>query len=363
MRFTTKLLPSRSGNLGVLTLNHPKALHALTLDMIHSLQDVLQEWSNSQIRCILLKSSQEDLKRPVFCAGGDVKAVWKERQADFFHQEYLVNHQIATMDIPIVSFWNGIVMGGGVGLSLPGKYRIATEHSVFAMPETAIGLFPDVGSLYYLPKMLHPPGVANFVSLTGHRLSPADLLHSGLATHYVPSRDLPELEEALVQAVQNPREDDVDVVAGVLMKFHEPIHTKESFLAQNVDFFQKCFDQDTVEDILEQLQLSNTDLAKQTLETLHKMSPTSLKITLQGLQRGAATKTIGEDLQMEYRMAYHCVTKDTDFYEGVRAMLVDKDRNPKWNPSSLEEVTSDLVESFFAPIDKEWEIPSATSKL
>ena len=203
IRFTPKLLPSRRGNMGIFELNNPKPLHALSLDMINCMTDVWNEWTD--IRAVLVKSSP-DTKVPAFCAGGDVKAAYQAgivgqghgygtpglATADFFRSEYILNYQMATSEIPQVSFWNGIVMGGGAGISMHGKYRIATEQTTFAMPETAIGLFCDVGSMWWMPRKLHG-GLANYVALTGARLRPDDLLYTGLATHYVPSEQLADL--------------------------------------------------------------------------------------------------------------------------------------------------------------------------
>jgi 3-hydroxyisobutyryl-CoA hydrolase len=357
MRFTTKILPSRSSNLGILTLNHPKSLHALTMDMIHCLQDVFGQWDNDpSLKAILIKSSEA--KRPSFCAGGDVKFVYQNvlsnsNPQDFFFQEYQVNHAIATSKLPIVSLWDGVVMGGGVGLSVHGKYRVATENTLFAMPETAIGLFPDVGSMWWMPRLLNK-SVANYLALSGQRLSAADLMYTGLATHYIPSKQLPDLETALVEATEK----DDGEVASVLMSFHETIPLNDCYLAQHKQVIEQTFDEDTVEGILSNLENDGSYFGTKTLDTLRKMSPTSMKVSLEGLKRGAACKTVGEDLQMEFRMAQACCSRPgSDFCEGVRAVLVDKDHSPKWNPPTVEEVTEAIVEEFFAPVDNEWPIP------
>ncbi|CAB9500826.1 hydroxyisobutyryl-CoA hydrolase, mitochondrial [Seminavis robusta] len=400
MRFTTKLLPSLSGNLGVLQLNNPKALNALAMDMIDCFSDTLDQWyhPNSQVRAILLKpADNEEAKRPIFCAGGNVKAMYESRMeqegthgqgveglatADFFRKEYNINYRLATSkNIPQISLWNGIVMGGGAGISVHGKYRVATEHSLFAMPETALGLFPDVGSLYWMPR-LFKGGLPAYVALTGHRLKPEDLMYTGLATHYVPSEYLEELEKALVDAsvVAKTAQETFDPFAAILMKFHEmtPVDPSDSFLAKQRKVIDDVFtiapkttttsvgdDNVKMEDIMAKLETlkstPNEQFACETLETLKKASPTSLKITLEGLKRGAAASSLGEDLQMEFRLSQACTRrKDTDFMEGVRALLVDKDKNPKWNPSTLEEVTEEMVESYFGPVEQEWKIPAPT---
>lgn len=414
MRFTTKILPSvRSKHMGVITLNNPEALHALTLDMIDTMNDVLGEWlagsselspSSTPIRSILIKSSNDETKRRAFCAGGDVKSLYEHatassnessatssesrRPQDFFFEEYKLNYAIATSPVPIVSLWDGVVFGGGVGISVHGKYRVATEHALFAMPETAIGLYPDVGGLWFLPRIMmnqdermnHPNPLANYLALTGHRTGPADLLFTGLATHYVPSNRITDLEDALADATATPPSgsdisSDVDrAIARVLMSFHECLPTDDCPLVSNKRRIEKCFTENSVERIMSNLtdmaagedasyDEKDAEFAKVTLKSLQKMSPTSLKVTLEGMKRGAACRTIDEDLKMEYRISTAFLRRNSDFFEGVRAALVDKDRSPKWNPSTLEQVTQEMVDEFFTPVrdGREWTIPSLIS--
>lgn len=394
MRYTTKLLPSRIGNMGILTLNNPESFHALTTDMIFALQDVLREWySDNTLQMILLKASNtKSNKRPAFCAGGDVKRVYLSGRSsdpsvgphgvgypgvetsEFFRHEYDVNHQMATHKdvLPQVSLWDGMVMGGGVGISIHGKYRVATEHAVFSMPETAIGLFPDVGSCWWMPRLL-PPSMAVYLALTGQRLLPADLLYAGLATHYVPSARLPELEVALAQASKHE-------LAEVLLSFHEnttpdPLN---SSLAQHRGVIDQVFEhvldgnasagdsaapppaQSSVEHIVETLEGLDTEFCRATLQTLRSVSPTSLKVTLEGLRRGSRLQNISDDFVMEYRMSQGFM-RNHDFYEGIRARLIDKDNRPLWKPSRLEDVTDDMVAAFFEPIQYEWSPISPSS--
>lgn len=401
MRFSTKLLPSRSGNLGVVQLNHPKALHALTLDMIHAFQDVMAAWENDHtLQAILVKSTEA--KRPSFCAGGDVKAVYEAGietrstvgkgipgsvTSDFFRYEYQLNHTIAKCSKPYISIWDGVVMGGGVGISIHGKYRVATENTVLSMPETALGLFPDVGSTFWMPRLLQQhDGMCHYLALTGKRLGAADLVHTGLATHYVPASRLDDLQKALVEAttatttsstsddttVNNHTAPLVDVVGPVLKSFHVTPRFPEppqSFLAKHKEEIEEVFGTNknaaktTVEDILQTLQAMDTEFARDTLSTLQKMSPISLKITLEGMRRGAELQSIEDCFAMEYRMGQGCLRPGSDFYEGVRAILVDKDQSPKWNPTSLTDVTPEMVESYFAPLPDpkdEWQ-PAVTA--
>ena len=369
-RFTPLLLPSRSGNLGVLTLNNPKALNALTLAMIESMQEVFSHWhEDPTIKAILVSAASA--KRPAFCVGGDVKSIYVDTveggaqenlKKKFFQQEYKVNYAIATWERPQISLWDGMVMGGGAGISIHGKYRVSTENTLFAMPETAIGFFPDVGSMWWMPRLLMP-GMARYLALTGARLNAPDLLYSGLATHYVPSARLNELRKALVDAtLKEGMVDAPDVVASILVSFHEepPTKPQDSFLAQHKRSIDAAFTKAaTVEEITKALQGLDNAFSKETLEVMEKMSPTSLKVTLEGLKRGGHCSSIGEDLQMEYRISQAFMKEGSDFYRGIRATLVDKDGDPQWLPSKLEDVTTEMIEEHFAPLgESEWEIPS-----
>jgi len=375
------MLPSRSSNLGILQLNNPSALNALTLDMVRSLNAVLPQWqADPSLKSTLMYGSNE-CRRPAFCSGGDVRAVydagiapkageehgWGKRglvTSDFFREEYTLNHRIATQTKPQVSLWDGIVMGGGVGLSIHGKYRIATENTIFAMPETGIGLFPDVGGMYWLPRL--KGGLGNYIALTGCRLKGDDLLYAGIATHFVPSEKLDDLKEALVEATTSS-ETDGDCVASLLMSFHEEPSKSESssFLEKHRNDIDATFgkDKSSMEEIVDSLhQLPSASaedtFGKETISTLSKMSPTSLKVTLEGIRRGAALPDIAKVLKMEFRMCqgFMRTSPTSDFYEGIRAVLVEKDYKAKWNPATLEDVTDDMVESFFQELGEEHEL-------
>lgn len=367
MRLTPKVIPSRIGNLGILQLNNPKTLNALGLDTVQCFQDFLSAWaSDDSCKAILIKSNTEGSKHPAFCAGGDVKFLWEEgsngrleNANQFFWDEYQVNYAIGSSKKPIISLWDGIVMGGGAGISVHGPYRVATERSLFAMPETAIGLFPDVGSMYWMPRILDTP-VAKYMALTGLRIKAEDLIYSGIATHYVPSEKLPELEVALVDATKTNISAD-KAVADVLDNFHIKIPTEECHLLKNKSIIEKSFEGDTVEAIFETLRSADDDFSKSTLATLKRMSPTALKVTLEGLKRGAATADLAEDLRMEYRMIRTCALPGGDLYEGVRAVLVDKDHSPQWNPSRIEDVTIERLLEFFTPFEKELPVPPPPS--
>ena len=370
--FTKQLLPSRASNLGILQLNNPSSLNALTLDMIRSMTSTLQHWQSgsSAIRATLMSGTHYEKNgksRPPFCAGGDVKTVYlagssddRKLTADFFREEYQLNHLIAAQlpHVAQVSLWDGVVMGGGVGLSIHGKYRVATENTLFAMPECKIGLYPDVGGSWWIPRLkLYQQqqgmvgGIGNYLALTGARLKAEDLLYTGIATHYVKSDQLEELKRALIESTAKEGSPLGDCAASVLMSFHDhSIDVKSAFLSQNRTEIDQAFHgKDRVEDIVATLESmgSESQFAQSTLEALKQMSPTSLKVTLEGLKRGLKLNNVGECLAMEYRIVQTAMKEGSDFYDGIRAALVDKDGEPKWNPARLEDVTDGMVDSFF----------------
>jgi enoyl-CoA hydratase/carnithine racemase len=413
---TPLLLPSRAGNIGILQLNNPKKLNALTLAMVRSLNNILPQWQSdpSLKATLVLGQSAQDAqpKRPAFCAGGDVKSVyengiispltqddedngprrhgWGEvglETADFFREEYQMNYSVATQSstrLPQISIWDGIVMGGGVGLSVHGKYRVATQNTLFAKPETSIGLFPDVGGMYWMSRL---PSIGPYLALTGHRLHANDLLYSGIATHYIPSEKLPSFYSALQEATKGPyiydsdeeeeeeennndavkqqkdpteMKGEDDCVKHILNDFHEPIDTTESHLCRNAEAIEAAFSLDhqmTVEDVIQTLRgMDGSEFASSTLEDISNSSPTSLKVTWEGLKRGRKLPDIGSVLHMEYRVSQAFMREGSDFYEGIRAKLVDKDGAPKWNPPILEEVTNDMIQSYFQPLGDEHEL-------
>jgi enoyl-CoA hydratase/carnithine racemase len=392
-----KIIATREGNVGIVELNNPRSLHALTHDMIESLHKLLTQWNSNadmaddSIHLWLMKSA-EGTKVPAFCAGGDVKTVCQVGQAsykkngtgecgvytaDVFRLEYSLNYILAHGPIPQISIWDGIVMGGGVGLSIYGMYRVATENTVFAMPETAIGLFPDIGATYWMPRLMKV-GVAVYLALTGQKLHVGDLVDTGIATHYIPSKKLHDLEVALVDLSTTVSSANIiREIDALLATFHEEVSTVASprLLSTHSAIIDDIFDMGvlnkdskrTVEDIMASLDRSSmmgNQFAADTLTTMRRMSPTSLKVTLEGMRRGNSCSTLGEDLRMEYRMVQAFMRRDmlgrpTDFYEGVRAVLIDKDYQPKWLPPTLADVSVQMVESYFQPLEPqyEWQIP------
>ncbi|CAK1598387.1 unnamed protein product [Parnassius mnemosyne] len=334
-------------NAGIITLNRPKVLNTLNENMACMILAKLQEWEKSK-NLVIIKGTGDK----AFCAGGDVKAaIDKVKGPRFFHVEYNVNYLIGKYKIPYIAFINGITMGGGVGLSVHGRYRIATEKTVFAMPETKIGAFPDVGGSYFLPRMQVNLGL--YLGLTGERLKAKDVVKAGIATHFVPSKRLYELEKLLYRC-----NNDVEVRA-LLNKFNEP--SEEFSLAPNIKHINYCFAASTIEEIIERLEKVNNEWSAKTLQTLGQMSPSGLKLTLRAFQRGAQLD-LPQCLRMEYRMICRGL-HNNDFPEGVRALLIDKDNNPQWNPKTLAEVTEDYVESFFKKLPEEQELKFFDSNL
>ncbi|XP_013187383.1 3-hydroxyisobutyryl-CoA hydrolase, mitochondrial [Amyelois transitella] len=336
-------------NAGVMTLNRPKALNSLNESMVTKMLAQLREWENSKTMVIVKGAGDK-----AFCAGGDVKvAIDKVMGPRFFFTEYNVNYLIGKYKIPYIALIDGITMGGGMGVSVHGRYRIATERTTIAMPETKIGLFPDVGGSYFLPRL--PVNLGLYLGLTGDRLKGQDVVKAGIATHFVPSRRLYELETLLSRC-----SNDVEINS-LLTKFSEP--PVEFSLAPNIKHINYCFAASTVEEIIERLEKVNNEWSVKTIQTLNQMCPGSLKITLRAMQRGAQLE-LGQCLKMEFRISCWA-TLHNDFPEGVRALLIDKDNSPKWTHKTVSEVDDDYVEKFFKklPDAKELKFFDEESKL
>ena len=331
------------GGFAVATLNRPEALNALTLDMCQRYDKQLAAWAaDSKVRAVALAGAGER----AFCAGGDVRAVWRAGKAKqpltarFFRDEYRMNRRIKTFPKPHIALLDGVTMGGGVGISVHGGHRIATERTLIAMPETGIGLFPDVGATYFLSRL--PGGLGFYLGLTGVRMKAADALYAGFATDYVPSARLDELMAALGAAKPTSKED----VSALIRDFAED--PGPAPLASKRQAIGRCFMQETLDDVLDALTHEPDDWSDETLKILKtRCSPTSLKVTFEALQR-AAKMDFDAAMVMEYRLS-QAFMAGPDFYEGIRALLIDKDNNPAWDPATLAGVTKDLVETYFTP--------------
>ncbi|KAK4416123.1 3-hydroxyisobutyryl-CoA hydrolase 1 [Sesamum alatum] len=355
---TDQVLVEEKSSARIFTLNRPKQLNALSATMVSRLLELFLACAeDSSVKLIILKG-----KGRAFCAGGDVAAVvrdltqgnWKSG-ADYFRTEFTLNYVMATYSKPQVSILNGIVMGGGAGASVHGRFRIATENSLFAMPETALGLFPDVGASYFLSRL--PGFFGEYVGLTGTRLDGAEMLACGLATHFVQAERLPLLEEALVKADSS----DSAAISSIIGEFSHTPDLKKNSAYHRLNIINKCFSRRTVEEIIVALEReaadNKDDWISSTIHSLKKASPMSLKISLRSIREGRL-QGIGKCLIREFRMVSHVLRGEVsrDFIEGCRAILFDKDRNPKWEPSNIESISDEMVDRYFAKVnDSDWE--------
>jgi len=323
-----------SSGVGWLLLNRPKALNALDLGMIRVLGEALDTWADDPaVRLVVI----EGAGGRAFCAGGDVRAIRDNvlrgdaaASEAFFASEYRLNQKIAEFPKPYVALIDGLAMGGGLGVSVHGTHRVVTEHAVMAMPETAIALFPDIGASYFLPRL--PGRLGLCLALTGMRISAGDAIYAGLATHYVPRASLESLRAGLARSGLSALE----------AHAHPP---PESLLAQTHEAIDDCFAPDSVPEILARLEARGDAWAKAQLDTLARMSPTSLCVTAELLRRGRAM-TLPECLEMELRLTRKVIVHP-DFAEGVRAQVIDKTRDPKWKPGTVAEVDPAAVLAMF----------------
>lgn len=323
---TDEILFAKVGRAGVVTLNRPAALNALNRDMCVALHRQLQDWAMDDEVAVVVVEGAGDR---AFCAGGDVVGLHRDGRAgspgweNFFHDEYRMNQAIAHYPKPYVALVDGISMGGGVGISVHAPYRVATERTLFAMPETGIGLIPDVGGTHALSRF--PGEYGTWAGLTGARVKGGDCVAIGYCTHFVPSGEIPALKERLAHSHES--------VAEVLATFDSDAH--ELTLPALRDGIDYLFAENQVEDILDKLD-DGDDWAREQAAIIRRMSPTSCKLTLHGLRAGEGA-SIEACLKLEYRMVSG-IKSGHDFYEGVRAQLIDKDRSPKWRPATLAEV-------------------------
>jgi enoyl-CoA hydratase len=341
-----ELLIDRRGPLVALTLNRPHALNALSLDMCVRIDRGLREWqADAGVRAVLVRGAGERS----FCAGGDIRALYGtlttegvEQAVLFYSIEYPMNARLHHFTKPWISLWDGIVMGGGVGISAHGSHRVVTERTLFAMPETSIGLFPDVGATWLLPRL--PGAIGMYLGLTGARLGAADCLYAGLGSVFVPADRLTALTAALAGA--DPSRDPFAAVDRVLREFtDDPGPAKLPALRERID---ACFGQPSLEAVLRALEREPSTWGRTQLELLRGKSPTSLAVTFCQIKKGAALD-FDSAIQLEYRLV-HRVMAGHDFREGVRAAIIDKDNRPRWQPARLEDVSGADLEGYFAPL-------------
>lgn len=327
-------------NIGRLRLNRPKAIHALTLEMVRDMTAALVEWRDDpEVKIVMIDHAEGR----GFCAGGDVVGIAKSAKGHgaagdaFFYQEYQLNHMMYTYPKPGVAFMDGITMGGGVGITGPFRYRIATERTNFSMPETGIGLFPDVGGGRYLSRL--PGRMPQFLGLTGARLDGAECYAMRLATHYIPSDRLEEVKAKIAE-----RPDHIDEVLDLASVPPPPAKILEK--QAEID---RLFASDRLEDVLEALANDPSEFAAKQLKILQSKSPMSCKVTLRLLLVSPHIASFASEMRLEFGVV-HRVFRTHDFYEGVRALLIDRDNEPNWNPATPEEVTDEMINRIFEPM-------------
>ena len=334
---TDEILFERRGAAGLITLNRPAALNALTHGMVLAMREKLEAWATDpDVAAIVVRGAGER----AFCAGGDIRAIASSGSAgtayarDFWRDEYILNAMIKHYPKPYVALIHGIVMGGGVGVSVHGQYRVASETTLFAMPETGIGFFPDVGGSYFLPRC--PGEIGMYLALTGARLKVDDTRYVGFATHMAPQTGWDNFIGAFAEGAAPD-----DVLAQYAAKSSAPLSEFRAVI-------DKTFAAGSVEAILAGLDAESGEWPHETAATIRSKSPTSLKLTFRQMRAGKAL-SFDDCMRMEYRMSSR-ILAGTDFAEGVRAVIVDKDNAPKWNPATLAEVTDDAIAAYFEPL-------------
>lgn len=335
-----------NGAIARIRLNRPKAIHALTPAMCDAINTALLAWrSDDSVTAVMIDHAEGR----GFCAGGDIALIANSAKSDcveaerFFHLEYQMNHLLFVYDKPIVALIDGIVMGGGVGISLPARYRVATERTTFAMPETGIGLFPDVGGGWYLPRL--PGRVGAWLAATGARIDGADCAAIGIATHYMPSETVDEVKARILADPAN--------LATILDAAAQPPPPSKLEAARpDID---RLFASNKAEEIVAALDADSSEWAAKQRATLATKSPQTIKVALRQLIEGAAQPDFAANMAMEYGLAC-AIIRRPDFVEGVRALIFDKDNKPQWNPATLEEVSDAMIDAIFVPLpaDQQW---------
>ena len=339
-----EVLTGRTGALGLIALNRPRVINSLSREMIRQIETALDTFeTDASIAAVLVTGEGER----GFCAGGDIRMLYESGRTgspdaqEFLREEYRLNGRIGRYPKPYVVIMDGITMGGGVGLSGHASHRIATDTTKLAMPETGIGFFPDVGATWLLS---HAPGeLGTYMGLTGEPIGPADAIAAGFADVFVPSADLVSLAERLTAM---PAGADAQAVTNLIANL--AAEAPEGQFAANRALIDRCFAFDTVEQILAALDAEESDFAAKAKATMLTKSPTSLKVTLALLRAGRTSPDLETCLAREFSATAQTL-KTPDFYEGIRAAIIDKDRNPQWSPATLDAVGTDIVEAFFAP--------------
>ena len=337
----------RDGDIGRIHLNSPGTFNALSTQMCIDFRQALLEWAEDDAIKAVVVTGEGDR---AFCAGGDIRALYAAKQEGdpdayrFFWHEYRLDHAVHSFPKPYIAVIDGIVMGGGVGVSVHGSHRIMTERTLFAMPETGIGLFPDVGATEFLPRC--PGELGMYLALTGARLKAADAIHAGIGTHYVPSDKLPAFEERLGTADLAGGMAAIDALLAGIAETPGPVQIRE-----HKSVIDGCFTAPSVAAIIAALEAEDGYFAIEAADELRTKSPTSLMVTHHQLRNGSGLDW-PEIMRREYRMA--CAFLDGhDFFEGIRAAVIDKDRKPRWDPARIDDVTDETVAAYFAPRERE----------
>lgn len=335
-----EILSHIEAGIGWITLNRPKALNSLSYNMIRQLTQILSEWAtHANIKAVVVQGEGDK----AFCAGGDVRAAYMAKQQGnleplegFFREEYALNTLIHEYPKPYITILDGIAMGGGLGISLNSPYAVLTDRSILAMPETAIGFFPDVGATWFLSNT--PDSIGLYWAMTGNRFTGADAIYAGLGSTYLPSGQVSELLEALKNSN--------DAIA-TLRQFNQSLaHVQIQLLEEDIHYH---FNRSSVSEIIASLESGDTEFAGDTLKTLQSRSPMSVHIAFEQLRNIDKGASFRQRMQREFRLSQRLVSGH-DFFEGVRAVLVDKDQNPQWQPACLEDVKLEQVQSYFSPL-------------
>ncbi|MGY4406520.1 enoyl-CoA hydratase/isomerase family protein [Bradyrhizobium sp. USDA 3315] len=339
------LIARKEGSAGIIRLNRPKAINAVTLEMFHDIDRALDAFeADPDVAVIVLEGAGER----GLCAGGDIRALWESSKVKgdlgkiLWRDEYILNARIKKFPKPYVAFMDGIVMGGGVGLSAHSRHRVVTERTKLAMPEVGLGFFPDVGGTYLLSRS--PGEIGTYFGLTGTTMNGPDAIYAKFADAVVPSAKLPALREALTKVTPGTSSAEIDRLIGGFATSERagPVAAMQA----KIDGW---FAHGRMEDVVAALTADGSDMAQATLKTLSEKSPRGMVVTLKLLRLARATATLEECLKREYRAALEVFASD-DFREGVRAAVIDKDRNPTWSPAGIEQVTPEMLTPYFAEI-------------
>lgn len=337
------LLVDVQGGVGILTLNRPKALNALSHEMVDGIAKALTAWErDDNVRCVLIEGAGER----AFCAGGDIQAIYENGPKDpigsleFWRDEYRLNAMIANYEKPYIALMHGFTMGGGVGVSAHGSHRIVTDNSIISMPEVGIGFLPDVGGTWLLHNA--PKGVGAYYGISGARMGPDDAIYLGFADAYVPQEQFETIRERLVGGARI-----TDLLAEISQK------PPSGDARKNAKRIGKWFDADDFEQVMANIEADDSEFAQGALKLLKRQCPLSVKSTFYALREVQKFSKLEDSLALEFRFCAASL-KGKNFYEGIRAAVIDKDRNPKWEPATLGDVTNEMVEEMFAPLgDKE----------